>query len=372
MSDLQVSLLIIGIIVVGGVVAFNWLQQWRLRRSLEDAFGDKHEDVLLREAPPVPVRPPAHGVDDRRVEPTLSGVEPVPAQAPQPAPREEAHVTNGRALPPVPGFDPEIDFVVCVDSSEPISAAGLAELHTKAATCGRRFRVAGYSFAVPAWEEAARLSGGRYAHLRLAVQLVNRRGPVDLGTLTTFCAAAQECAERFSAHATCPDIEAGLATARELDAFCADVDIAIGVNIVAGGGKFSGTRIRTLAESAGFKLEPDGVFHYRDEARNTLFTLDNHEPAPFLPEQIKHLSTEGVTLLLDVPRVADGEAALAHMLAVGVELSEGLGGTLVDDNRVPLSDNAVRVIQQQITTIHEKMQARGMLPGGERALRLFS
>ena len=30
----------------------------------------------------------------------------------------------------------------------------------------------------------------------------------------------------------------------------------------------------------------------------TLFTLDNHEPAPFLPEQIKHLSTAGITLLL--------------------------------------------------------------------------
>ena len=370
MSELQVSLLIIGLIVVGGVVAFNWLQQWRLRRSLEDAFGEKHEDVLLREAPPVRAALPGSG--DVRVEPTMSGADAVPMQAPQVSPRDEEHVSHGRTLPPVPGFDPEIDFVVCVDSTEPISAAGLAELHTKAATCGRRFRVAGYSFAASAWEEAARLSGGRYAHLRLAVQLVNRRGPVDLGTLTTFCAAAQECAERFSAHATCPDIEAGLVRARELDAFCADVDIAIGINIIAGGGKFSGTRIRTLAESAGFKLEPEGVFHYRDEARQTLFTLDNHEPAPFLPEQIKHLSTEGVTLLLDVPRVADGEAALAHMLAVGLELSEGLGGTLVDDNRVPLSDNAVRVIQQQLTSIHEKMQARGMPPGSERALRLFS
>ena len=56
MSDLQVSLLIIGLLVVGGVTAFNWFQQWRLRRKLEDAFGDKHEDVLLREEP---VRTPA-------------------------------------------------------------------------------------------------------------------------------------------------------------------------------------------------------------------------------------------------------------------------------------------------------------------------
>ncbi len=64
MSDLQVSLLIIGAVVVGGVTAFNWFQQWRLRRRLEDSFGDKPEDVLLREsAPREPVAPVA------RVEP---------------------------------------------------------------------------------------------------------------------------------------------------------------------------------------------------------------------------------------------------------------------------------------------------------------
>jgi FtsZ-interacting cell division protein ZipA len=114
------------------------------------------------------------------------------------------------------------------------------------------------------------------------------------------------------------------------------------------------------------------VFHYRDESRQTLFTLDNHEPAPFLPEQIKHLSTGGVTLLLDVPRVADGQAALELMLALGVQLAQELGGTLVDDNRVPLNDNAVRAIQQQLQSIHARMEARGLPAGSERALRLFS
>lgn len=372
MSDLQVSLLIIGLLVVGGVTAFNWFQQWRLRRKLEDAFGDKHEDVLLREES---VRKPVSRTSvpaepGERVEPTMTAA---PQKEPAPevvAPQE--HLTLAASLPPVPGFDPEIDFVVSVDAAEPISAAGLAELHTRASTCGRRFRVAGYSFAARAWEEAARLSGGRYAHIKLAVQLVNRKGAVDLGALTTFCAAAQECAERYSATASCGDIEAALSRARELDAFCAEVDIAIGVNVVSSDAKFSGTRIRTLAEGAGFKLEPDGLFHYLDDDQRTLFTLDNHEPAPFLPEQVKHLSTSGVTLLLDVPRVPDGEVALAHMLAVGVELAQGLGGTLVDDNRVPLNDNAVRVIQQQVKAIHATMQARGMPPGSERALRLFS
>ena len=37
-----------------------------------------------------------------------------------------------------------------------------------------------------------------------------------------------------------------------------------------------------------------------------------HEPAPFLPEQIKQLTTDGITLLLDVPRVADGHVLVSR------------------------------------------------------------
>src|SRR5687768_13649879 len=178
MSDLQVSLLIIGVVVVGGVTAFNWYQQWRLRRRLENAFGEKHEDVLLREegrrGHTARVEPQLHG--SQRVEPALhdagTGADPGGDSPPD-------HIVLARSLPPIPGFDPEIDYIVALDAAAPISAAGLAELHTKAATGGRRVRVAGYSFSAREWEEAARLSGGRYAHLRLALQLVNRRGAVD-------------------------------------------------------------------------------------------------------------------------------------------------------------------------------------------------
>jgi FtsZ-interacting cell division protein ZipA len=87
---------------------------------------------------------------------------------------------------------------------------------------------------------------------------------------------------------------------------------------------------------------------------------------------MKHLNTSGITLVLDVPRVADGDAGLDLMVKTAAQLAGGLGGTLVDDNRVALSDNAIGVIQQQLHSIHAKMEARGMAPGSEQALRLFS
>ena len=136
---------------------------------------------------------------------------------------------------------------------------------------------------------------------------------------------------------------------------------------------FAGTRIRAQAEAAGFKLEPDGVFHFRNDQRQTLFTLDNHEPAPFLPEQIKSLSTRGITLLLDVPRVANGGEALERMLADRRPVSRtAIGGRLVDDNRAALSEAGIARIKEQVRSIQAAMAARDVPAGSARALRLFS
>src|SRR5690349_12906626 len=115
MSDLQVSLLIIGAVVVGGVTAFNWFQQWRLRRRLEDSFGDKPEDVLLREDVR---REPATRVEPQLKTAAASG-EPEEYVAPEPAapmPANAARIEAVQALPEVPGFDATIDYVCAIDA----------------------------------------------------------------------------------------------------------------------------------------------------------------------------------------------------------------------------------------------------------------
>jgi hypothetical protein len=44
----------------------------------------------------------------------------------------------------------------------------------------------------------------------------------------------------------------------------------------------------------------------------------------------------------------------------------------VDDNRVALNAAGIASIRQQLDGIASAMAARGIAPGGERALRLFS
>jgi hypothetical protein len=365
-NDLQFSLLVIGATIIGGVYLYNWVQERRVRKRLDRAFANAPDDVLLARGPDAP--------DGARIEPHLQA-----AATGTPAARADSgnEVTGAAARPARSSssidFDPDLDYVAEIVAGAAIAQPVMEELLSKVAECGRPTRVLGLNADTGAWEELSRSGPTRYARLQLGLQLVNRSGSVDAAQLSMFCDAARTCAGKAQGRAACPDLQVALRTARDLDAFCSGVDVAIGVNVVANNdAMFSGTRIRELAESAGFKLEPDGVFHYRDGRRRTLFILDNHEPAPFLPEQIKKLTTRGITLMLDVPRVADGPAVLDRMIDIGRELAGALGGTLVDDNRAALSEAGIDRIREQLRSIHAALAARGIAAGGERASRLFS
>jgi ZipA, C-terminal FtsZ-binding domain len=359
MSDLQLSLLMIGAVVVGAVLTYNWVQERSLRRRLQQSFGAAHDDVLLKA-----------GLDstlgDGRLEPQL--VAGVPARGLE-AFGATAETEEGDA-----GFDALLDYVAEIAAEATMSEALVGELVSRVSSCGKPARARGFDPQRGEWEDIVRGTGGRYTRLRAGLQIANRAGPVSTAQLAAFCDGVAQCAEKVPAAAVeCPDPQAALKLARDLDAFCATVDVAIGVNIVAPEGQpFAGTRIRAAAESVGFKLEPDGVFYFRGGDRHALFTLDNHEPAPFIPESIKGLSTSGITLLLDVPRVANGAEVLARMLNVAENLASAIGGRLVDDNRATLSDAGVSRIREQLSSIQAAMTARDVPAGGTRALRLFS
>lgn len=351
MSDLQISLLAIGALVVAGVWLFNTWQERQLRRRTEEAFAREHPDVLLGGEPREPVE---------RVEPSINiEAEPVPQPVPVPA-----------AAPPV-AIDPVIDFVVEVMLPEPEAGAALRdELRQLLAETGKTILGEGYVNSSGDWIELG--AGADFARMRFALQISDRAGCVALQDLAAFRDAVSAWTAARHGEIKCLDVDAAHAMAVQLDRFCADVDIAIGMNVVtADGSPFAGTRIRALAEKRGLKLEPEGVFHARTESGEIQYSLDNHEPMPFVPEQLRALHTRGVTFLLDVPRVTDALGAFDSMLASAREFAAEMDGALVDDNRTPLTDHAIAAIRKQLEGILAKMEAGRIAAGGVRALRLF-
>ncbi len=359
MSDLQTALLGIGACVVAGVYAFNCWQERQFRRRAELAFEREHDDVLMPTAPsPADSEPPA------RIEPRLES-----APATTAAPRTAVRTAPALAI------DPVIDYVVEVDLAAPVASTALhAQLNELAAGWGKPVLAAGYDAATGEWHALDTVSDVKCSQLRFAVQMSNRAGCIEQDKLKAFRAVAQKWADDEGAVAVkCLEVDLAHAMAVQLDRFCADVDIAIGINVITrDGAPFSGTKVRALAEAGGMKLESDGVFYLRNNDGEAIYTLDNHEPMPFVPEQIKTLTTGGVTFLLDVPRVAEGLGAFEAMLAAARNFASTLGGKLVDDNRAALADDAIEKIRRQLTGILAKMEAGQIAAGGARALRLFS
>ena len=86
---------------------------------------------------------------------------------------------------------------------------------------------------------------------------------------------------------------------------------------------------------------------------------------------MRTLTTHGITFLFDVPRVANGEKVFEQMAHLAKLFASTLNGIMVDDNRVPLSDNGLKRSKQQLKNIQAAMSAHNIPAGSDVALKLF-
>jgi len=390
MSDLQISLLVIGVLVVVGVLAYNRWQEMRLRRRGDAEFGSRHEDVLMQDvATHTPgAQRAGHGAGIRKVAshdleaeapPARHAVEHTidaapdaawPANSP-PDPAAFSPAGPEHAGPRV--LDEAVDCIVSFDCPSAVSGAEILKQAEALAHAGvaRPIHWEGFDVALGGWEQPA--AHKRYARVRAGLQLTNRSGPATAEDIGAFFEGVQEVALTLGAETDLPDPEEAMRRAADLDRLCSDVDVQVGLNVVAAsGGTFPGTKIRALAESAGMQYGRDGRFHRVSEGGAELFGLANLEPMPFHAETMRGLATQGVTVLLDVPRAPATPAAFRAYVEFARKAEQSLGGTLVDDNQKPINQAALDSIAMQLEAIHKTMSARGIVAGSPLALRLFA
>jgi FtsZ-interacting cell division protein ZipA len=374
MSDLQISLIIIGVIVIGGVVFFNWLQQARYRRSVKRSFEHEHEDALLKMGKTT--------WENERIEPKFGNESLSELQTETKTIKEQSHfqpddlpIDESPVEQKSVNFDSTINYITSIRANKLITHDKLTELLQQKFDFGKPVHWFGLTQDGQTWEEITIESlntKGGYIYLNGCLQLADRAGPVSEVNLSRFRDMVEDFASQVNAIADCPDISDAHLKAVSLDKFCAEVDVVMGINIISkDGGAFVGTKIRALAEASGFRLESEGAFRYRDENNAILFSLGNYETTPFLPANMRTLTTHGITFLFDVPRVANGEKVFDQMAQLARLFSSTLNGILVDDNRVPLSDNGIRRSKQQLINIQATMTAHNIPAGSEIALKLF-
>jgi FtsZ-interacting cell division protein ZipA len=103
-----------------------------------------------------------------------------------------------------------------------------------------------------------------------------------------------------------------------------------------------------------------------------LFTLTNQDTKPFQRHTLENITTAGVTLLLDVPRVENPATQFDQMMCVAHEFAKELQVNVVDDHSVLLSEAGLALIRARIVDVAAKMVENGVVPGSAQARRLFS
>ncbi len=296
--------------------------------------------------------------DDAALEPGDAGLPP-PARA----------ATLARTAPVAP--DPDIECIVGLALAQPVTAATLsAGLHAR---LGKPLRWFGRAAAGAPWQVVTDASAGRYIELAACLLLADRNGPLSEAQLATFFRIAGELGAALGARVTLPDVRAEVQRGEALDRLCADLDVQIGLTVLkAEPGAVAGTRLRGVAEAAGFHLAPGGRFeHVHEDTGAVLFTLQNVRNEPFTAESLRLTSTPGVVFLLDVPRVADPARAFDQMKLAAKRMAHTLGGELVDDNRRALDDAALAKIRAHVQAAADGLAEVHIEPGSTRAIALF-
>lgn len=372
MNSLFLGLLVAGVVLVIGVIGYNWLQERRAKQRLGAAFGmpggaprDGREraEPGLRGGDSDSVPPSSVAIEQTAEEPyEMPADEEVPDK---PLPLSPAQVPRDAGAP-----DPDIECVVVLHPAAPASSAALAQVSSLRQT--KPLRWLGRRAADLPWQPIA-AAAGPWKEIAACLLLADRSGAASRADIDAFLQAVASVAAAVSADFAPPDAGEEAARAEELDRFCADLDVQIGLTILKSElGQIAGTRLRGVAEAAGFRLSGAGQFEYlQDETGAVLCSIQNYKQEPFTIDSLRMLTTPGIVLLIDVPHVADPVKVFDQMRLIAKRLAKTLEGMLVDDNRRPLDDAALAAIRSQVDATAAALRAAHIEPGGTRALRLF-
>lgn len=369
MSDLQIGLIALGVLLIIIVLSLNWWQDRRIRRRMQDQFASDGEDPLLGDDVTVGAqRGSSAGARPReRREPGWT-----------PQPTFDSITSDGRVEPGVAQDLPEADegeepdsrteAVIDLVFIEPVSAEDLMPLVRDVRQAGRKaIRV--FYRTVQGLPSARLRLGEQYASVQLAVLLANRSGVLTPTEWAQAWAQAQRIADVFDAEIEGPDPNDVSARAGELDALCASLDTSVSLTLKPHGhALWREPQIRAAARSVGFSDEPGrGELYWLDENNAVRFSL-------LYPQAGQRGSPQAntINLLLDVPRSPAIPTAFADMAEIGRMLARKLDADLVDDNGLPLAEGSEAAVDAQLRQLYVELDKAGLAAGSSRALRVFA
>ena len=379
MSTLQISLAIIGGLVLAAVVAYNaWVTSRSAPRTAVERTpqdGASPEGRVFRDTVPGGTEP--HGGAER-IEPVLGDLsadgdfaEPDLPRVPSVVPVTLNNVVN----PPEkkPGLDALIDVITPLLLEGPVSGDALL-----AALPGTR-RVGSKPFAVEAQSESngeweSPRPGQRYHALQAGVQLANRSGALNDIEFSEFVVKAQAFADAVGAAPDFPDMRSEVARARELDAFASGHDAQLGFTLRARRAAWSPGYVAQHAAQLGFVA---GVLPGRMVLPGSLpgqapILSLSFDPQAAMADDPEQSALRDIALSLEVTHVPRSEQPFVRLRQAAAALAEAMDGVITDDAGQLLSTDTMDAIGADLEGLYDALDSHDLAAGSPQARRLFS
>ncbi|WP_372658234.1 cell division protein ZipA C-terminal FtsZ-binding domain-containing protein [Hydrogenophaga sp.] len=382
MSTLQLSLAIIGGLVLAGVVAYN---AWITRNSVPRTPRERHSADEAAQSPasdtaedvPHPAELEHRG---ERIEPVLhdafeavslpSGSEERP-HAPSVVPvtlNTVVHTPDKK-----PGLDALIDVITPLLLDSPVSGDALiAALPGTRRVGSKPFAVEGENAESGDWESPR--PGQRYSALQAGVQLANRSGALNDIEFSEYVVKAQAYADAVGAAPEFPDMRAEVARARELDAFASGHDAQLGFTLRARRAAWSPGYVTQNAAQIGFvagSLPGRMVLSGSQSGQAPILSLSYDSQAAMAEDPEKSALRE-FTLSLEVTHVPRSEQPFVRLRQAAATMAQAMDGVVTDDAGQPLSTETMDHIGADLEGLYDALDSRDLSAGSPQARRLFS
>lgn len=355
MSNLQLSLAIVGGLILILVVAYNtWTSRRNAPRRALPPEGERSGEPALRMEPAFDganTNPQAqHGQGDA-----------LQISVPQ-------HLQDRRAA-----LDPLIDAIALLHADHPVSGdAALAALPQTRRAGSKPFAIEAFNEATKQWE--APTSGHRYTSFQAGVQLANRLGALNEIEFSEFVMKAQAFADAINATPDFPEMLHEVARARELDQFASDHDAQLAFMLRARSAAWSLGYLQQNAARQGFvagTMPGRLVVPSSTAGLPPIITL-TYDTQAALADDPDQASVREVMLSLDVPQVQRSENPFARLREVSSALCASMDAVLCDQTGQPLPAQALDPIAADLELLYAQLEARELSAGSPQARRLFS
>ena len=346
MSQLQIALAGLALVVLVGIFAWGKWDERRARARMEDLHAGVGDPLMGEGAP---VSADDHAGTETRVEPSLGAMPTMAGEAAPAAPVQAGTWSE----------DPLLDFAFELRCSHAVD--GVAALAAAAQLARLQLplpaHLAVWDARTQQWSAPDRF--GFYSEMLVALQMADRRGALTEIDASRFLATVQQIALELEADFDPPDMPQLLEQARSLDALVAEFDVQLSLTLKSAGAPFSIDALKAAATAVGFVATGEGRWERGDAERRPLLLVAEVPLA------------ESARLTLDVPIAPLASQPLEALFATANDLAARLGALIVDDKGRPIASGAAVAINQQLSVLYQQMHDAGIEPGGQRARRLY-